>query len=255
MISYHPDESFPHDMSKHTAGFVAAPVDDIHRIAKCMQRFVWSGSIWKNGYRIKKNFLFSDWCVLDFDNPECSLDWAIKYFCDCKHIIGTTKSHQISKNGAAPHDRFRVAIPWSTRIENARDYVHNMAKVIARYEADEACKDEARAFFKCELIVSTADEGFSMDWEPAPPPPEKPKRKIRKHINGDPHIPRDIANELIHGVATNRHRRGYYIARVLRGNGFSLERTVELLMNSPLKEAEHDFERSVRDGWEKGDGK
>lgn len=120
--------------------------------------------------RDEKNFKFSDFCMLDFETHEYTLSQAVNDFCDYRHIIGTTRNHQRAKKSEGPCDRFRVVIPWKTRIENLRDFKYTMAKLAAKYDSDSNATDGARMFFPCKEIISIQDgESFdTMAWQEAP---------------------------------------------------------------------------------------
>ena len=124
---------------------------------------IWSGITWSGGHRREQNFLFSDYCVLDFDSGELSLAAAVRSFCDANHIIGTTRSHQRSKADTQPCDRFRVAIPWERRITDIKTYRFNMFKLTEKYPVDPKCIDGARLFFPCTCVVSSSSEGFRQE--------------------------------------------------------------------------------------------
>ena len=68
----------------------------------------WSPIIFKNNYRKSINFKSCQFLVLDYDDGY-SLNKAIEEFKNYKHIIATTKSHQVKK-GDKVCDRFRVIL-------------------------------------------------------------------------------------------------------------------------------------------------
>lgn len=122
--------------------------------------------------RHTKNFLFSDWAVLDYDDGQVTLEEAINTFCDCVHIIGTTKSH------TAKQHRFRVCVPWSERITDLNKFLFNQEELVKHHDTDGQCKDAARFYFPCVQIVSINAEGFRATVKD--PPKEIPK-KVYKH--------------------------------------------------------------------------
>lgn len=177
MISFHEGQSFG-PASNYSRGFRAADVVDLERIAKCLERFVWSPIVWRDGVRRQDNFLFADYCVLDFDTPEMSLRQALHSFCDMRHIIGVTKSHHKDKNGEVC-DRFRVVIPFEERITDLRHYRYVMYKILSRHPVDKVCKDGARFFYPCTDIISLDKEGYN---EEVPPVPDYFERASEKQI-------------------------------------------------------------------------
>jgi hypothetical protein len=119
----------------------------------------WSPTVFKNNYRKTENFLYSDWCVLDFDESDMTLNDARDTFKDCIGFIGTTKSHQINKTNKdgkileGPRDRFRVALAWESRIEDAETSRYSTALIGERYGCDTKCFEPARFYFPCTKII------------------------------------------------------------------------------------------------------
>lgn len=174
MISWH-ETPFKGDASVYARGWRSIDLADPNRLAVCVQKFVWSGCAWRGGVRASAHFIASGWCVMDFEDPEYTLAQAVKAFCDCRHVIGTTKSHGTDKGGryGRPIDCFRVAIPWEHTITNRAEYEHNMACAAATYPMDRAARDPARLFYPCREVVSVSTEGYAFEVVPAPPPPPR----------------------------------------------------------------------------------
>lgn len=128
----------------------------------------WSPIIFRNSYRNQDHFLFSDWAVLDYDDGETTIEAAQNTFCDCVHIIGTTKRHTPEKH------RFRVCIPWTERIENLEVFRYSQSKIIEEHSTDGQCKDGARFYFPCKEIFSINAEGFRASVETPPKKVFKP---------------------------------------------------------------------------------
>ena len=127
---------------------------DTLKLSKIITKYSWSPIIFNKGERKEKNFLYSDWAVLDYDDGMTSIEQATNTFSDCIHIIGTTKSH------TKDHHRYRVCVPWSERITNIDVFKHNQATLIKHHDTDGQCKDGARFYYPCKEIVSTSAEGF-----------------------------------------------------------------------------------------------
>lgn len=128
-----------------------------HKLSQVIATHPWSPIAFRDNYRKGTNFLFSDWAVLDYDDGMTTVAQAIEQFCDCIHIIGTTKRHQES------HPRFRVCIPWSHRIEDLDTFKFNQKKIIKENDTDAQCIDGARFYYPCREIVSINPTGFRMD--------------------------------------------------------------------------------------------
>lgn len=165
MISYHPDSLTKPVGTTFTYGFELMPWMNAEHIARIAAKYAWSPIIWKGGQRHSKNFQESHWIGLDFDCSELSLADAVNNFCDMIHVIGTTRNHQVLKDGVAG-DRFRVILKWDKPIKEHDLYKYNIKKLIKKYDADKACSDTGRHFFPCKEIVSVSAEGYYVDVEP-----------------------------------------------------------------------------------------
>lgn len=158
VISYHPASMNAHVGKAFTSGFRVYEGTDLSRIANCLLRCAWSPIVFKDGYRKSDNFIKCHYLALDFEDPEYNLASAQNDFCDVTHIIGTTRNHQVLKDGRLM-DRFRVLIPWERAIVDRQEYVYNMKLITSIYPADEKCVDPARHFFPCKEIVEVIDTG------------------------------------------------------------------------------------------------
>ncbi len=119
--------------------------DELESVLKMGGRY--SSFIFKNDYRSSDNYInnMSNCIILDFDDG-ITID-EFKKSANFAYAIGTTKSHNIEKNGVIC-ERFRVIIPTETAISlNSEDYSNMMSELFLEYtEADKACKDTARAY-------------------------------------------------------------------------------------------------------------
>jgi hypothetical protein len=147
--------------------------------------------------------------VLDFDDPQMSLSEAIRTWQDSAHVIGTTKSHQVSKNGAPPCDRFRVAVPWSSRITDIKTYRYNMLQVSKSYPCDSQCKDGARLYYPCKEIVSIATDGYKQEVLVPPDDFDKPK-KVDVDIVGTGILPIYVQRMLFDAPKPGRIKDTYF---------------------------------------------
>lgn len=142
-----------------------------NKLSHDITRSVWSGSVFKSDHRCDANWIFSDWCVLDFDDGT-TIDEAVEnLFCDYLHLIGTTKSHTDA------HHKFRVAIPWAKRITCPNVYRGNIDAIVARYDSDPQCRSLQHAFAPCRAIVhvNRDPDAYRMEIDESlrrePPPP------------------------------------------------------------------------------------
>jgi hypothetical protein len=220
----------------YTKGYRVADTDDVERLARGITCFVWSGIAWKDGHRTEANFLYSDWCVLDFDDPEYSLAEALRAFCDVVHIIGTTKSHQkITPTKPVACDRFRVALKWSERITELRVYRWNMQKMRDRYAVDKKALDGARYFFPCREIIQKSSEGELWDVDTTVPdwfekPPDIARYQNARRLGVWPHwVKRHLEQEVPHGA---RHGTWYGLAKDLTRMGFAPNEILAYIVKS-----------------------
>lgn len=127
--------------------------------------FNYSATSFVNEYRTSSNALpGQDVVILDFDEG-MTLDEAKMKFSAFKAVIGTTRNHQVSKNGVIC-DRFRVAIQCSPMSLNVEEYKQMMITVTDIFGSDPACKDMARMYYgnpNADVYETDGTELF--DWE------------------------------------------------------------------------------------------
>jgi hypothetical protein len=252
MISYHPLQNGT--SSDYAQGFKVADVDDMPRLARGIVGFVWSPIVWANGRRRQEHFLRADLCVLDFDSPEMTLAEALRTFCDCAHIIGTTRNHQKEKHGIVC-DRFRVALRFAHPITDLRSYLYSLRSVVARYPADPAPKDGARFFFPCHKIVSIEPEGY-VENVVTPPPiaVERRRRRLQVHrYERWGHMPPSVERFLKTGelVARGRNHSAYYAARTLAELGEDPDTVRAMVLAAPYPReglAPGEIEKAIENG-------
>lgn len=231
-ISYFPGRADLGSAAKYTQGFKVADLNDPHRIAKGISSLVWSSCIWLQGYRKEVNFEYADWCALDFDSGELSLDQAVDNYCDMIHVIGTTKSHQKAKGGGQPVDRFRVLLKFDDRIDNLRLYRWNMYRLSQKLPADPACRDGARFFFPCTEIVSVSADGYTQEINTDIPDTfDRPAATRRAIESGQ--VPGWVQGALANVIPIGeRNGTIYRIAKDLRRCGFGHDAIVHMILNS-----------------------
>jgi hypothetical protein len=151
--------------------FTSREIDSFDGLAQLVTRETYSPSVFREGRRFIKNFDSADLIALDFDGG-LTLDAARVRFAEYRCIIGTTKSHGKEKHGVVS-DRFRVILFLSKSITDVETYYATIIDLMNRFpEADPACKDPARLFFKCVSIVYTNESGKLIDpVKPVPKPP------------------------------------------------------------------------------------
>lgn len=135
------------------------PLEDI---AHTICEWSWSPITFQEGYRHGDNFQHARFAVFDIDNDEehtLSLEDALVFFKDYRHIIATSRSHQIEKNKLIT-DRYRVIIPFDRDVQDAEVYSTIMLSLRKQWPfIDRRCVDTARFFFPCTDIIAINEEG------------------------------------------------------------------------------------------------
>lgn len=135
-------------------------------IADAIVSSPWTPAIYRGGVRRESHFIQSSLIVLDYDEG-FTLEQAAKKFRRFRHIIGTTKSHQIWKGTHPPCDRFRVVLFLMHNVYSLRIYKENYASYVDLAKSDNQVKDAARFFFPCVDIIS-CNEGYSIPYLVSP---------------------------------------------------------------------------------------
>lgn len=161
--------------------YAALRIDTFHpqNVARLAREHCISPIIWQKGTRLAENFISALWVALDFDDGTYTLEQARGDWARFAHVIGTTKSHQVEKDGKPPCDRFRVLVRADTVCTDAAIYRATITALIEEFGADKTCKDAARFFYPCTSIVSFGDvDGYTLEWSSDEPekPPDKPQR-------------------------------------------------------------------------------
>lgn len=127
----------------------------------------WSPGLFSENKRRNANFLKTNLFVLDVDEG-CSLSYAKEFFKEYKHIIATSKSHGIEKNGVVA-DRFRVVLFLDRPILSDAHFKEQFAAFAASFpHGDPACKDAARFYYPCKEVVSLREDGLLVEVVPEP---------------------------------------------------------------------------------------
>lgn len=145
-------------------GFVPKHYNHAKELWNIISVHTYSPIIYKHDYRMGDNFLYSDLCVLDVDNDKgiYTLEDCKRDFGDCTILVGSTRSHMIDKHGViAP--RFRILIPWETRIRCPYTYKASIEYAQGLCEgADKSTKDLARMFYPCKELLFASGPGEKM---------------------------------------------------------------------------------------------
>ena len=251
MFSIHPVAPAK-DPRRYWQGFIES-----EKIMPYLTRRVWSPCIWRGGRRKEQNFIVAEWGALDFDDGKYTLAQAKEDWNGRIHVVGTTKSHQISKSGKEPCDRFRILFPWEAPIRDVRLYRYNMRGLIEKFGADEKCIDGARFYWPCSEIVSLSANGLPVpvksNVDPRFEVPQTRESYIkqlqyqRESYNDGlpPYIHRFLYHGQLFGDRQSRNVCCYTSARFLLEIGWSRHRVLSALLDTPI--SREDFtEREIR---------
>ena len=241
MISYHPDQKNIGRKNFYYCNFRAVDTNDVHRIAYALTRFVISPIVFKDGYdrwgKFRKNyrhsscFVSSNWIGLDFDEGP-TLAEITKTFCDVRHVIGTTKSHQIPKGAKPACDRFRVLLQLPLTITDYQEYKDVLRYYVSEYDADSQCIDAARFFWPCKEVTSIFDDEETIDIKKTP---REVRQSDENPYHGSHHIPPWIRHWLEYGVPQgSKNKACLKIGIWLTKAGFSIAEIVNMIMTSPI---------------------
>lgn len=216
----------------------------------------WSPILYNHNTRKEFNFNRSRLVVLDIDDG-LPLDEAIGAVRDYRHIIGTTKSHQIEKNGKPACDRYRVILVAKDWCLNLAQYKRSMKFFADQFGGDKSCTDGARYFWPCEDIVSFNEYGEMVNW--SDPPIERYRRKIQRVDRQCPDFIADLLNMKYLGKSGSRHHTLFFCCAELGRCGFGVDEMQEKVLLSPLADeliSEHnnieEVIRHVRNGFAQG---
>jgi len=159
--------------------FQTINVKTIHTLADIAMKNNYSLSTYKDNYRNMLNFEQTTAIGLDIDNtnPEeyLSLESARLVFAKYKHILMTSKSHGIEKNGKTV-DRFRVILFLNKPITDAPTFYSTWHRLKAQWDfIDHQCKDPSRLWFKSKSLVHIEESGILIT--PIAPKLAQPKKR------------------------------------------------------------------------------
>ena len=241
---------------------------DPHTVATLIRTFAWSPIVWAGGVRRAAEFKCALWCALDFDSGTYSLSECLDEVTQAglTHVLGTTKSHGLAKDGAPACDRFRLLLKFDHVITDRSEYERAMRAAMAVFPgSDKSCKDAARFFFPCTEIVS-ADEGHAFwpvedvavtpprEVAAAPPRPVSVPSPQPQRRQSAPRYNRLVQNFLCEGAyeTGQRHERIKRIIPGLFDAGHGESETIEIILartNKPADEV-RSLVRWWREHWQ-----
>lgn len=210
-----------------------AVCDDIKHLAKYTTENDWSPGFFHvneiGNNRNTEYFEGANVLGLDVDSG-CTLSDALEIFKDYKHIIATSKSHQIEKNGFIC-DRFRVILFPETSITSSDEMTETLTNLMEEYPFfDSQCKDSARFFWRSVETISINETGKLIKVK-------FPQKKIKAYIrksdsNGHGMLASKTMDFLLNGAekGTWNHRLNS-AARDMNAQGYTYEEALEKFQN------------------------
>lgn len=242
MISYHKANKGRIDKAW---GYVPYKYTCSQELWAIISQHTWSPIIFSKNYRLGANFLWADVCALDVDNKisespiEYTIEQAKRDYAGLRVMIGTTRSHQIEKNQEPPRDRYRIIVPFETRITDPLSYSLTMKYYAGLLDsADDGATDTARQFYPCKQLVFVSDG----DLLPIVHATDEDRERIAKaealtlvKQTRDP-LPKHIQDFLKLGkVFGGSRNKSLYVSSIyLLRKGFSNSEILELFDKSPF---------------------
>lgn len=216
----------------------------------------WSPIIWKDGKRDSRNFLQSDFLVLDFDSGIWGPQEALK-FCQAqgyKYVLGPSQNHMRPKEGAAPCARFRLILPWEMPIKDFSTYTQNMQRIVKNLPADRQATDGARMYKPCTNFTPDGfriiwnEEGRGVKWFPFRPNP--PRRRSQYHELKI--LPGWLRRMLEHTPPVgSRNEHTFKLAAKLAEHGYSKDEVIEAIMQAPIDLTEKQKRTAAESGYDR----
>lgn len=186
----------------------------------------WSQSLFEGNYRKAANFKSAEIVALDIDDG-LPIEDAINRFEDYKHIIATTKSHNVDKNGKVS-DRYRIILFLDGVITSKEAFKatwDSLYKICP--EIDTACKDVSRYWSKSVKVVSTNPTGNLISIIHSDPKKVAPTA-VQKSVTTS--LSKETLELLGIGVEEgSRNQRLFKAAKDVKSNGWPLEKALEKL--------------------------
>lgn len=215
IISYSPSTD-----PRRMLNFQRTDVRSLSEAQQYILKYAWSPCVWDGNIRAESRFLFSDFCALDFDDGKWSVADAIKMLNEKSlcGFVGTTKSHRLEKDGVIA-DRFRIVMPWASRITDLKVYKQNMARLVTHMPADQKAKDGARFFWPCTAVAHYRP-GARLDWEALKSEPVRERILVSDKTIDARMVPEWLKTKLRQTLPGARNSNTYWAAMRLKERGF-----------------------------------
>ena len=208
---------------------------------------VWSPIVWSPdgedenyGRRVSTNFKVSYFAGVDVDDG-LALDDALRFLKEKNfgHVLATTKSHGIAKNGEEPRDRFRIVFRWQSPIRDLELYQYNMKRLAEAWQADRSATDGARMFQPCRDIISVQQgQDIPLSFKPKPSYSVLMLRRFKSHMLKASREPSPWAEAFLNcgrlDSTGGRKRTIYSVACELTKVGWSEAEIVSAIRSAPI---------------------
>lgn len=232
----------------YAKGFTTVECATEKKLCEYVTKYVWSPAVYDFNYRTRDNFIQASFIGIDVDDVshEYPLKEAINQLEGTWHIIGTTKSHQITKDNRKC-DRYRIILKLTATTYSVWDYEYTLKELVKHYNGDQAAKDAARFFYPCKEIVSTCYDDITEEILVCP---EELKYDYKQVINKVQNfkkvglLPEFIERFIRHGILIdgNRNSTCFRIVIELMERGYQDETIFKTVWSSPFdKKAPHPF--------------
>jgi len=154
-ISVSPDRC---DFSKrHYTEFIPKQINSYREFCDVFLSDVWSPIVFENNYRLERNFIKTQLCVIDVDEG-IGIDDTCEILQEKKlwGIVAPTRSHGKWKKNNPPRDRYRVIMKFELPITNLDLYKQNIGMRLNVFKADKL-RDGARYFYPSNEIYYSQD--------------------------------------------------------------------------------------------------
>lgn len=216
-------------------GWKAHPSGCLNELADYITRYTWSPCLYKDGHRKQIHFIGADMMALDFDDGYPTLHEAQLMFWPYKHLIATTKSHQVKKGDKPACDRFRVVLCFEDIITDMYSYRASVAPIVKEYGSDQKPKDAARFFFQCKDIISLKLKGETLAIKKGRKPDKTKQKKISEHFKKTgpqkiEHFPSHIQHFFRFGTRPGeRNDSVFKVAIYLISHGYSQQQAIDMI--------------------------
>lgn len=242
MISIYPSSK---DNVK-AVNYLPVKCDTFKDISKYALASMWSPILFKDNYRLKENFLQSDWCALDIDNT-LTLSEVIETLetLEIKSVVLSTQNHQKPKNGIVC-DRMRIIMRWHKRITDLQTYEFNYKLWNDTFRGDKSTCEGGR-HFKASIKYLFHRDGN--DLRVVKPPPKIKFNKFHIYQKMDfkfeKKLPEKVLAFVEHGILIGSGRQDSFFKAscILRAIGVSQDDAKAILIKAPININNFDFER------------